>query len=152
MIYGYALITIFTEGLHSFHKSPKCYFRAGVRFISRGQVWFFLALLSNSLTLIYTESGTISNLNSVPKMLSLERCLLYFMWYILPLLSQKVGQGNAIFMILLGQVISAAIIDHCRLLDLIQKPITFKKTVGLVYMALRVWLTHLNATTTGLGN
>ena len=152
MLYGYALIAIFTEGLHSFHKSPKCYFRAGVRFISRGQAWFFLAQLSNSLTLIYTESRTISNLTSVPKVLSLEGRLLYFMWYILRLLRQKFGRGNGIFMILLGQIISAAIIDHYRLLDLIQKPITFIKTVGLVYMALRVWLTHLNATTTGLGN
>jgi transporter family-2 protein len=53
-------------------------------------------------------------------------------------ITPKFGRGNAIFTILLGQIINAAVIDHYGLLGLIQKPITFIKTVGLVYMAFRV--------------
>ena len=52
----------------------------------------------------------------------------------------RIGLGNAIFFVLLGQIVAAAIIDHFGLLGSIQSAITFKRALGLVVMAIGLYL------------
>ena len=52
------------------------------------------------------------------------------------------GIGNAIFFVLLGQLISAAVIDHFYLFGSSGSSLTFTRTSGLALMALGVWLTQ----------
>lgn len=52
----------------------------------------------------------------------------------------RIGLGNAIFFVLLGQIVAAAIIDHFGLLGTIQSAITPKRALGLVVMAIGLYL------------
>ena len=52
----------------------------------------------------------------------------------------RIGLGNAIFFVLLGQLISAAVIDHFGFLGVIQSSLTAKRVIGLIVMALGLYL------------
>ncbi|HBQ91902.1 MAG TPA: EamA-like transporter family protein, partial [Erythrobacter sp.] len=52
----------------------------------------------------------------------------------------RIGLGNAIFFVLLGQIVAAAIIDHFGLLGSIQSAITPKRALGLAVMAFGLYL------------
>lgn len=48
--------------------------------------------------------------------------------------SPRIGLGNAIFLVLVGQLISAAIIDHYGWFASMQSPITERRFIGLALM------------------
>ena len=52
----------------------------------------------------------------------------------------KIGIGNAVFFVLLGQLIAAAAIDHYGLWGAVQTAITPKRVLGIAVMALGVYL------------
>jgi transporter family-2 protein len=52
----------------------------------------------------------------------------------------RVGVGNAIFFVLLGQLIAAAAIDHFGLFGALKTTLTAKRALGLLVMALGVYL------------
>ena len=52
----------------------------------------------------------------------------------------RIGLGNAIFFVLLGQIVAAAIIDHFGLLGSIQSAITPRRALGLAVMAFGLYL------------
>tara|TARA_R100000908_G_scaffold59827_1_gene36630 strand:+ start:1138 stop:1599 length:462 start_codon:yes stop_codon:yes gene_type:complete len=52
----------------------------------------------------------------------------------------RIGLGNAIFFVLLGQIVAAAIIDHFGLLGSIQSAIAPKRALGLAVMAFGLYL------------
>jgi len=66
----------------------------------------------------------------------------FFVFYILSVtvIAPKFGLGNAVFFVLLGQLISAAAIDHFGLLNLPIKEISWNRAVGLVLMSLGVFM------------
>lgn len=53
--------------------------------------------------------------------------------------SPRIGLGNAIFLVLFGQLISAAIIDHYGWFDGAQSPITGRRFIGLSIMAVGIY-------------
>ena len=52
----------------------------------------------------------------------------------------RIGVGNAIFFVLLGQLIAAATIDHFGLFGALQTTLTAKRAIGLLVMAVGVYL------------
>jgi transporter family-2 protein len=52
----------------------------------------------------------------------------------------RIGVGNAIFFVLLGQLIAAAAIDHFGLFGALKTTLTMKRALGLLVMALGVYL------------
>lgn len=52
----------------------------------------------------------------------------------------RIGLGNAIFFVLMGQLIAAALIDHYGLLGVIQMSLTPKRVLGLAVMAIGLYL------------
>jgi transporter family-2 protein len=52
----------------------------------------------------------------------------------------RIGVGNAIFFVLLGQLIAAAAIDHFGLFGALKTTLTLKRAIGLLVMALGVYL------------
>jgi bacterial/archaeal transporter family-2 protein len=52
----------------------------------------------------------------------------------------RIGVGNAIFFVLLGQLIAAAAIDHFGLFGALQTQLTAKRALGLLVMAVGVYL------------
>jgi bacterial/archaeal transporter family-2 protein len=52
----------------------------------------------------------------------------------------RIGVGNAIFFVLLGQLIAAATIDHFGLFGALQTTLTARRALGLLIMAVGVYL------------
>ena len=52
----------------------------------------------------------------------------------------KIGIGTAILCVLLGQILSAALIDHFGWFGAPRSPIDLKKFIGLVLMVAGIWL------------
>lgn len=52
----------------------------------------------------------------------------------------RIGIGNAVFFVLIGQLLAAAAIDHFGLLGAVRMPISPQRALGLVVMAAGVWL------------
>lgn len=76
-----------------------------------------------------------------------ERPQIYFgvvfmLFYILSITwaAPRIGLGNAIFFVLIGQLIAAAAIDHFGWLGAMRSPITAKRAAGIAVMALGVYL------------
>ena len=55
-------------------------------------------------------------------------------------MAPKIGLANAIFFVLLGQMMSATMIDHFGLFGAIKSEVTFKRIFGLAVMALGVYI------------
>ena len=67
---------------------------------------------------------------------------LFVVFYVLGMtwIAPKFGVGNAVAFVLLGQIISMAIIDHFSLLGATYNPISAQRIVGLSLMAIGVFL------------
>jgi transporter family-2 protein len=52
----------------------------------------------------------------------------------------RIGLGNAIFFVLLGQIVAAAAIDHFGWLGSIQSALTPKRMLGIAVMAVGIYL------------
>lgn len=52
----------------------------------------------------------------------------------------RIGVGNAIFFVLLGQLVAAAAIDHFALFGAARTSLTLQRAIGLVVMAIGVYL------------
>ena len=88
-------------------------------------------------------SGNIPNLvveSSIPFYSYLGG--LFVVFYVLGItwIAPKLGVGNAVAFVLLGQIISMAIIDHFGLLGAEYHPISAQRFVGLAFMAIGVFL------------
>lgn len=53
--------------------------------------------------------------------------------------SPRIGLGNAIFLVLVGQLISAAIIDHYGWFGTARSPITERRFIGLALMVVGIF-------------
>ena len=67
---------------------------------------------------------------------------LFIVFYVLGMtwIAPKFGVGNAVAFVLLGQIISMAIIDHFGLFSAIYHPISAQRLVGLAFMAIGVYM------------
>lgn len=52
----------------------------------------------------------------------------------------RIGLGNAIFFVLVGQLVAAAAIDHFGWLGAVPSALTAKRALGIAVMVLGVWL------------
>lgn len=52
----------------------------------------------------------------------------------------RIGIGNAVFFVLIGQLVAAAAIDHFGWLGAVRMPVSPQRALGLVVMAAGVWL------------
>ncbi len=104
-------------------------------------VLIFVLVAIAAMTLITAISG-VSQLTrpTVPAYYYLAGLL--FVFYILSItwLGPKIGIGNAVFFVLLGQLISSAMIDHFGLFGATRTPLDSMRIVGLALMAGAVFL------------
>jgi transporter family-2 protein len=54
----------------------------------------------------------------------------------------RFGIGNAVFFVLLGQLVSAAAIDHFGLFEARVSPLSFTRLFGIALMAVGVFVTQ----------
>lgn len=52
----------------------------------------------------------------------------------------RFGVGNAVFFVLLGQIVAAAMLDHFGLLGVLRTPVTFVRAAGILTMLVGILL------------
>lgn len=106
-------------------------------------ILFVVAFSGAVITLILTSGASpLLKAPSQPKYLFLAGFLVAFYVISITWVAPKFGVGNAVFFVLLGQLISAAIIDHFGLMAALPKPISLTRAAGIALMALGVLLTQ----------
>lgn len=66
----------------------------------------------------------------------------FVVFYILSVttIAPKIGLGNTIFLVLLGQILSTTIIDHFALFGVLKSQITWQRIAGIVLMISGIYL------------
>ncbi|MGD1882874.1 MAG: DMT family transporter [Paracoccaceae bacterium] len=105
-------------------------------------VLFVVAFLVSAATLVLAGSSAFSKLADAPKHLLLAGALIAFYVLSITYIAPHFGVGNAVFFVLLGQLISAATIDHFGLFGANVSPLSLTRAGGIALMATGVWLTQ----------
>ena len=101
-----------------------------------------VAFLSICLISLTTNNFPMTKLIEAPKHLFVAGFFVVFYMLSVTAIAPHFGIGNAIFFVLLGQLISAAFIDHFALFGSSGSALTLTRATGLVLMSLGVWLTQ----------
>lgn len=105
-------------------------------------VLFGVALLVALAVVVITRPALSGALFGQPKHLYLGGCLVAFYVLSVTFIAPHFGVGNAIFFVLLGQLISAGLIDQFGLFGAMASPISPTRAAGIAVMALGVYLTQ----------
>lgn len=99
----------------------------------------FLSAAAVYATGMFKPTGSVL---AAPKHLFLAGVLIAFYVLSITFIAPKFGVGNAVFFVLLGQLISAAMIDHFGLFGAQMNPLSITRAGGIVLMAAGVYLTQ----------
>lgn len=109
-----------------------------------GVVLFCVALSAAIVVLVVSGGiGNLTGLTAAPRHLFLAGLLVAFYVLSITWVAPKFGVGNAVFFVLLGQLISAAAIDHFGLFGAQISPLSLARAGGIALMAAGVWLTQV---------
>ena len=105
-------------------------------------VLFVIAFAVAATVALLTRPDAARDLAGAPRHLFLAG--LFVAFYILSItwIAPVMGLGNAIFFVLLGQLVSAAVIDQWGLLHALPRPVTPARAAGIALMAVGVFLTQ----------
>ena len=106
-------------------------------------ILFVVALTVAAVTMVATGgTGTLRSLADQPRHLFLAGALIAFYVLSITWIAPVFGVGNAVFFVLLGQLISAAAIDHFGLFGAQATALTPMRIAGILVMAAGVALTQ----------
>lgn len=105
-------------------------------------VLFTVAFVVSVIAVLMTGLQPLSRLGDAPKHLFLGGCLVAFYVLSVTHVAPHFGIGNAVFFVLIGQLVSAALIDHFGLFGAQAHPMNAIKASGLALMAAGVWVTQ----------
>jgi len=103
---------------------------------------FSIALLCSLALLAIQGPSALLKLPQAPKHLFLGGVLVAFYVLSVTFIAPRFGVGNAVFFVLLGQLISAALIDHFGLFGARVSPVSAQRLGGITLMAAGVFLTQ----------
>ncbi|WP_147103608.1 DMT family transporter [Tateyamaria sp. syn59] len=106
-------------------------------------VLFIIAFGTAATVFVLTGAQGLSKIASAPKHLLLAGVLIAFYVLSITYIAPHFGVGNAVFFVLLGQLISAAAIDHFGLFGAQATALSATRMGGIALMAAGVWLTQL---------
>lgn len=112
---------------------------------SASVVLFAVAFLCASAVAVITGPSALSKALAAPPHLFLAGVLVAFYVLSITYIAPHFGVGNAVFFVLLGQLVSAAAIDHFALFGATQTPLTWTRALGVATMAGGVFLTQVAA-------
>ncbi|NSY38530.1 DMT family transporter [Leisingera sp. ANG59] len=110
---------------------------------SAAVVLFLIALIATVLYALVAGPQALSKIPAAPKHLFLAGVLVAFYVLSITYVAPHFGVGNAVFFVLIGQLISAAAIDHFGLFGAQVSPLTLTRAAGISVMALGVWITQM---------
>ena len=105
-------------------------------------VLFLVALLASSIVFATTGGHGMARLAAAPKHLFLGGLFVAFYVLSVTYIAPHFGIGNAVFFVLIGQLISAAAIDHFGLFGAQAMALSAARIGGIALMAVGVWLTQ----------
>jgi transporter family-2 protein len=103
---------------------------------------FAVALLSALVVAMVTHPAAFARLAAAPKHLFLAGVLVAFYVLTITWIAPIIGVGNAVFFVLLGQLLAAAAIDHFGLFGANISPLSLTRASGIAVMAFGVFLTQ----------
>jgi transporter family-2 protein len=106
-------------------------------------VLFVVAFVAAGATMIITGPGALRALPGQPPHLFLAGVLIAFYVLTITWIAPTFGIGNAVFFVLLGQLVSAALIDHWGLFGAQVTQVSPMRLLGIAVMAGGVALTQL---------
>ncbi|MEL7212927.1 MAG: DMT family transporter [Pseudomonadota bacterium] len=109
---------------------------------SASVVLFAVAFACAALVAATQGPQAIAKVASAPKHLLLAGALIAFYVLTITAIAPRFGVGNAVFFVLLGQLISAAAIDHFGLFGAQVSPLAPMRAAGIAVMAVGVFLTQ----------
>ena len=105
-------------------------------------VLFLVALVASGLAFAVTGGHGLERVAAAPRHLFLGGVLVAFYVLSITYIAPHFGVGNAVFFVLLGQLISAAAIDHFGLFGAQVTALSGARMGGIALMAAGVWLTQ----------
>ena len=106
-------------------------------------VLFAVAFSAAALVMMITGPQSLSKLASAPRHLFLAGLFVAFYVLSITYVAPHFGVSHAVFFVLLGQLISAAVIDHFGLLGAEQMPLNWLRITGISTMAIGLLITQL---------
>ena len=111
--------------------------------MAAGVVLFAVAFSAALTTLLITGgAGALAKVPGQPPVLFLAGCLVAFYILSITFVAPRFGLANAILFVLLGQLVSAAIIDATGFMGLAGRQVTPMRVLGLIVMAVGVVLSQ----------
>ncbi len=110
--------------------------------IAAAAVLFAVAFLASVALLLVTGPRPVMAVATAPRYLLLAGLLVAFYVLSVTFIAPHFGVGNAIFFVLLGQLISAALIDQFGLFGNPVSPISLTRACGIGLMAAGVFVTQ----------
>lgn len=110
--------------------------------VAAAAILFCVALSVTLAILAIKGAPALASVISAPKHLFLAGLLVAFYILSITFIAPKFGVGNAVFFVLLGQLISAALIDHFGLFGARISPLSLSRAGGIALMAAGVFLTQ----------
>ena len=101
---------------------------------------FLLALAVTAAILLMNPLPSSNQMMEIPTPYYLGGLFVAFYVLSITWIAPKIGLGNAIFLVLFGQIVAAAIIDHHGLFYVPKTPITAVRIVGIGLMALGLYM------------
>lgn len=105
-------------------------------------VLFVVAFSCCVIVVLATGPHALDRFATAPKHLFLAGILVAFYILSITFIAPHFGIGNAVFFVLLGQLISAAAIDHFGLFGAQVAPLGLARAGGIALMAAGVWMTQ----------
>lgn len=110
--------------------------------VAAAAILFVVALSATLIVLVFTRPAALLNAGQAPKHLYLAGLLVAFYILSITFVAPRFGIGNAVFFVLLGQLVSAAAIDHFGLFGANVSPLSLTRTIGIALMAAGVFMTQ----------
>lgn len=107
-----------------------------------GVVLFCVTLACAVGVALITGPSALARVAGQPRHLFLAGVLVAFYVLSITWVAPRFGVGNAVFCVLLGQLVSAAIIDHFGLFGARVNPLSLSRAAGILCMAAGVALTQ----------
>ena len=105
-------------------------------------VLFTIAFACALAVALLTRPEAVRALPTAPRHLFLGGVFVAFYVLSITWIAPVMGVGNAVFLVLLGQLVSSALIDHFALFAAQPTPITAGRAAGIALMAAGVFLTQ----------
>lgn len=105
-------------------------------------VLFVVAFSSCAVVVLVTGPAALGRVMEAPKHLLLAGVLIAFYVLTITYIAPHFGIGNAVFFVLLGQLISAAAIDHFGLFGARVSPLEPSRAIGIGLMAAGIFMTQ----------